>query len=731
MNASAPDRKILWFSVLAYLFVSACLAAIPLTRTLQAESAAIVAFFSFFIAGIATIASNRPFSRVASDIKLNLACLALPLLVLGAGSLFRGCSVSEGLLLFLLFPVVTAIFASFLAATLTSFGIKKRAGVLIVTGVLVSAAGVIYDFSHPQFYTYSHVFGGVLGPVYDSQLSLRPGLFTFRLLTLGWCAAFALFALRKEAEGGVSLTGIFFTCAIAVLTFGFGDYLGFNSSDRIIRKHLDDERTDERLAIYFDGANMHGDRIDYVWREAQFEYDRLSSILRVEMEEPVRVYLYPDEKTKGDLTGSRRTSVTPTWLRSPQIHMLESEFDHSFSHELVHVLAREFGGGFTGASRSVGLVEGLAVALQQPNGRPSLPDLWDHTHSDSSLSTLHGESLADSFGPLSFWSARGGVAYGRSGSFVRFLITSYGIEKLKRVYASSNFPSAYEKTLDDLEGEWRRGIQSRGVDSSLATVGRSRFSVLSLAETQCPHDRPRWLAVVDEAMMAAEEADTSRTIELLTEAFRLDPKNVSLLRALRDWQLSASVEAEPVDEALLPNPLLLESLADVAALGGDRRSALEKYELAAIATSNTDTRALIILELKARLAGDSRMVRRYYSARSLALPLANESDAIPARSLHQLTALRLSDRGSYTEAASLFGRFPIDADTLVLGTSRSPSIRYAFDLLATDSRIAAKQRVSDGSAAVIGACPAGVFPSQCAYGDLLLEKDQYFSERDF
>ena len=42
-----------------------------------------------------------------------------------------------------------------------------------------------------------------------------------------------------------------------------------------------------------------------------------------------------------------------------------------------------------------------------------------------------------------------------AGSFVRFLIEKYGIEKCKQAFPIGNLSSVYEKDLNALEREWR------------------------------------------------------------------------------------------------------------------------------------------------------------------------------------------------------------------------------------------------------------------------------------
>src|SRR5690606_33050047 len=114
---------------------------------------------------------------------------------------------------------------------------------------------------------------------------------------------------------------------------------------------------------------------------------------------------------------------------------LLSQLSSVMGHELVHVFSREFGMPVLNASPKVGLVEGLAVALEPPDGRPGVHEQVSAAmvrnvagQSDGSRIT---ENLVARLSPVGFWTGRGAVSYTVMGSFVKFLIDSYGAEPFK------------------------------------------------------------------------------------------------------------------------------------------------------------------------------------------------------------------------------------------------------------------------------------------------------------
>jgi hypothetical protein len=53
------------------------------------------------------------------------------------------------------------------------------------------------------------------------------------------------------------------------------------------------------------------------------------------------------------------------------------------------------------------------------------------------------------------------TAYILAGSFVGFLIETYGLLSFRNLYETDNYEKVYEKSLDTLEKEWRVSIQGK------------------------------------------------------------------------------------------------------------------------------------------------------------------------------------------------------------------------------------------------------------------------------
>ena len=126
-------------------------------------------------------------------------------------------------------------------------------------------------------------------------------------------------------------------------------------------------------------------------------------------------------------------------------------------HEIVHIYAPH---------NNRFLAEGLAVYLHTKlAANPAFPnfgeDLWRlAVRSLSGVKSL--QTLNDVRTPRPLSSVMDEqIAYVLAGSFVRFLIESYGLVTFRRLYEMENYERVYEKSLDSLEKEWRLSLQGK------------------------------------------------------------------------------------------------------------------------------------------------------------------------------------------------------------------------------------------------------------------------------
>ncbi|MDQ7039806.1 MAG: hypothetical protein Q9M35_02605 [Rhodothermus sp.] len=560
---------------------------VPLIGLLHVESAALVALVAFFVAGGWTWQFLHQGGRLSDALRRQLLLLLIPWGLLTLTMLWRpNCDYGRGVVFFLLFPPVSVVLAVALADALHSMEVRHGRRWLAGIGLGLCVFPVAYDLLlYPQLYTYNHVFGGVLGPLYDEALVLRPGLLSFRALTLLWAYWLVLVArfhrtprLLQDrwwpALGGVTLLlGAFYLLAVP---------LGFNTSTATLMHALPGQVTRGAVTLHYDPRWITREEAMMRAYRAAYDYDRMARRLGIVHPEPVHVFLFSDPVRRAQLTGARYTSVALVWQRPPQIHLLQDRFDQSVAHELAHVLVRGWGLPGLGFSPWIGLVEGLAVALEPPDGRPTP---HEQAAVAATLIQQRGTSLREQvaalLSPWGFWTSRSAVAYTLTGSFVRYLLDRFGPTPLRRVYGGGSFPAAYGYTLDSLLSAWEQSLTRLPIiDRSTQAFVMQRFRRPSLFERRCPHYVPPYARSYEAALRALRAGDTLRAESLLDLALRRKP---DYLPALERWAYlrllqgdAGAVRARLIDADTLALRVRLR-LADALALTGAPNAARNLY----------------------------------------------------------------------------------------------------------------------------------------------------------
>lgn len=656
----------------AYAVLGVALWPVPLLNIVHVESAAVVAFVAFFVAGGAALtAFNRPAPlSVGHVLATQLVALIVPLALLTVSLLWApNCDYLRGLLFYALFPGITVGWAVAVAYALSGTGWRFQKPILAALGIAVAALGPLYDIGlHPQFYTYNHVFGGVLGPIYDEELAVRQGLFTFRGLTLLWAGGALLVGrwLRRGRLSGAERAAL---GALALLIGGgyvFAAELGFNTPARHLQQQLGGHRPTAHFDIYYDPDALDDHEVERLARDHEYRYAWLADRLQMEGPDRIASYVYPDPETKAQLTGARTTSVAPVWLSHPQSHVLLERYESTFGHELVHVFSRTFGLPVLNASWAVGLVEGLAVALEPPDGRPTPREQV----SAAALNTgLGAHALADRVAarlePFGFWTSRGAVSYTTMGAFVQFLIDRYGPERLRAVYARADFEAVYGRPVDALAQEWAETLHDLPVVArDAAALVTRRFAQPSLFEQRCPHYVPPFRRSYRAGQSARAAGDTATAVEHFTQAIQRQPQFAAAHQALARIRLaqgeSAAVVAQ-LDTLVRDrsSPALAFTLADAYVMDGQPDAARAQYQ------------AVIRQVPHFAHATRGHVVHRWATAGRpdvLRVLVAGDSAAVTARRLRALepqtpvlgawVARQWMAAGQYTRADSLWNAVP-------------------------------------------------------------------------
>jgi len=457
-------------AIILLLIVSLGLTQVPLFNYLGYEFSALIALVWSLAAGLLTISlwnknsgatQPEPLPFLGRSMSLSLAPLLVPLVVITLNAfLVKNCSFVQGAILFLLVVFPSVLFGNAFSFLIVMSLRRWKKTIFVLSWLLILSQIAYVTFTRPQIFAFNPILGYFAGLTYDETLEVVDRLLLYRIGTLAFSAFLILeaIAIRKrrlgevvEVPAGTSISRYVSVglLIIAGLLYVFSDRLGLSSSESSVEGTLGGRTETEHFVISYPDSSLKGLRLQQVAQLHEFYYDQLVRVLRVRPVKKIHTFLYASSDQKGRLIGASGTNFAKPWLW--QLHINLGDVDGSLKHELVHVLAAEFGFPLLRVGVNSGLIEGLAVAIERVeyeepiNRLAGMAFAVGNTPDVSSLFSLSG-----------FMKAPAGVSYTLAGSFCRFLIDRYGMRRFKLLYRTGEFEILYGRSLPTLLQEWRR-----------------------------------------------------------------------------------------------------------------------------------------------------------------------------------------------------------------------------------------------------------------------------------
>jgi hypothetical protein len=349
------------------------------------------------------------------------------------------------------------------------------------------AASLVRFFRDPPIYFVNHFLGFVHGPFYDQDIIISAEMITFRLVTI--FLALVMVLLHQIAQKRLSKRKVKVVAAahlfVALLVIGSNAFGIIPSSRPMIEKELGGRIVTEHFTLIYD-RGLPGDYMDKLAILHEQLYQQISRELELSQNRSYTSMIYKSSEQKKILVGAGETQFADIFKGI--IHLTKPELDSSIlKHELVHLLASEFGFPVFHGSLNIGLMEGLAV--------------WSDSQADEFSShqwakAIYSENFTFPAGALfslfRFWKARPVHAYSIAGSFVQFLIESHGLEKFKQLYGGwGNVEQIYLVSLAELEATWRQQVDATFLRAEDKKQMLPAITLKSVAEIKCPHTDAR------------------------------------------------------------------------------------------------------------------------------------------------------------------------------------------------------------------------------------------------
>lgn len=598
----------LWFT--AFGILALVLANVPLFNILAFEFCAVIALSISFAGAHVTLTVLRQMKKhpdaltgtpgqivmrcFCEALIFNASLLGLPLgIILLNAFRVENCNFGEGFLFFGILPVISCVYAT-AAGVFFGFWIERRwlAYFAYLGHLLVSCIPVVINLIfHPPVFAYHATFGYFPGPIYDFVIPITNTLLIARAETLLWALLFlgltvSLCEVGRETGfmprlrwrklfGPLSRRVWLYLLFIGLLSFQFyAGALGIRPTRDDIARELGGLRETAHFEIFY--ARELEAEIERIAEDCEFRYAQLSNYLDPEgtmQSRKVRAYVYASPEQKKRLIGARGTSVEDPFGHGFHIHA--QGFPHPvLKHELAHVFTVPWSP--LKVSLKIGLHEGIAVAADWDEGR-----LTGHQWAKAMREMEVAPPLSGIMG-IGFWGHAGSQSYLLAGSFVRFLVDTYGIERFKGTFPTGNFVDHYAKDLSALEVEWiefLRTVPLRDDDVAYATYRLKRRSVF---QQVCAHEMA---ALRDTAWQAYYRKDFTTAMETFEVMLSDEPNNLSTLWGLMytayriqdyDKALSLATDiASQEDTRFSPEAVLLKG--DIYWLKGEYKQAINTY----------------------------------------------------------------------------------------------------------------------------------------------------------
>jgi hypothetical protein len=468
-----PAKFYIGFFVAGAALAGGCLF-LPGLHTLTHE-------FSTLFTGVAALAlywvagRNAKAKRNESSSGLDAASQTLPALCLAAAlasvsalavltlaneARFH-CDIWTGLPFFLITWIPTALFAICAGTIIGALGVGWGIRLLVLMTALLLDG--IHDglqlYFGPRVYPTDFFLGDLASSVQRGSLSpsgsyLYQRIFLLAVTWVVWDLGRWVLLTRAEAQletfqssvtlmkkrtvAGIISIGVIATC--------FGSYVGLGMDRKAMHRETPLEEHSAHFVIRYADAPEVLAAIDSIRRNAEWEWEYLNSIWNTNPTGKTNLYVFKDRETLQKHTGIgwAHAGIGEVFIE------LGSALSEVILHELTHALHSTLKPSpLVLASR--GMLEGTATAFERRYAvLPEAHELQAAALRKGKLPSA--ESIMSLFGFLQNYE---GAAYETAGSFLGFLVYTYGMESFIEFQQSLDYEKAYGKKLDVLGAEWR------------------------------------------------------------------------------------------------------------------------------------------------------------------------------------------------------------------------------------------------------------------------------------
>lgn len=489
---------IIFFSLLISIFLTQ----LPLTNILHYEFSVIFSLVNFFLSAYIYFSKKISFENNEKYIAIFFINL-IPFLVSFSVTHFsQVCNPFLGIPFYLIFVPVASLIGWSLAAFSEFQSYKFRVLIFIFLSTFLFFEPILEIYFLPQIYFYNPVVTFFPGTIYDEDISITLKIISYRgiILFIYLSVLFFIRSPKMKVKKAiiVALAYILFSLQFLIKVFS-----PFQTQISDIYQNLGGKTHTEHFVIYFP-KELKQEKIKYLKSVHEFYYSEIKNILNDDVSGKITSFIFRTEEEKKILTGAGNADFAKPWLK--QIFMEVDSYEKVLKHELAHVFSGNYGETPFRIAHNFNpaMIEGFATAIDN-NFRNE--DLFYSTFLLYQLNKkISFESIFNSF---NFFTQIPSVGYLYSGAFIRFLIETYGIEKVKFLYGNLDFQKNYGQDLKILQKEFYEYIKKQNFTSNQYKA-QLYFSGLPLIKKSCAHEISVRLKFADQLFSSGKYDDASK-----------------------------------------------------------------------------------------------------------------------------------------------------------------------------------------------------------------------------
>jgi Tetratricopeptide repeat len=452
------------YAVIIILFNLALLR-LPLTKVFGFEFSVLNAVLISFLSGLFVISlfkvdsilekKKRHFNK--SFFAFFIVILIIPALISVVHSyLTIKCSLTDGAYFYLVITAPSVFIGGGLGAISYYFFRKVPVLAFIILYILILASPLIELYFNPQIYFYNPIFAYFPGTIYDESIRIDWRLISYRLFNFVFFG-YSLYLIRGYILRSITLTNKFITVLIiagAALFIYFSPDLNYSTTFNKLKSKLKAEVVTPHFNIYY-SPELNKNLITAIALHHEYYYSILTQFFKDSTRKKIESFIFKDSNQKKELLGSKNADISKPWQYS--VYITYEDYNNTLRHEIAHCFTAEFG---TGPLRlaylfNPALIEGAATAAAPFYDDNSIDYLASLAYQNNF--TVKMKSL---FSYLNFFKNVSSLSYIYAGSFSKYLINNYGIDKYKQLYATGDFQKTYDNKVDTLSKHYFAYLKS-------------------------------------------------------------------------------------------------------------------------------------------------------------------------------------------------------------------------------------------------------------------------------